>query len=176
MDDVDQMAWKGHIYRTLYGARVEGDTPTSCEETTYLQMPENYTIAPDEVSIVAHVIAAHRWDVYRVCLRTGCYGTKQSEASGEAGELLNSGQFWETDEGKYRVKEACAGESYHRLLLRQPCQAHGLAALHLPWDSVSVIQCLIALAKTMMRLLVGGLSGRLQEVWVCRWYWHHCIC
>ena len=124
---MDQVAWKGHIYRTLYGANVEGDTPTSCEETTYQQMPENYSIAPDEVSIVAHVIATHKWNVYRVCLATGCYGTKH----GEAGELLNSGQFWETDAGKYKVKDACAGQSYHRLLLRQECQASNLALLRL---------------------------------------------
>ena len=122
VDDVDQVAWKGHIYRTLYGAKVEGETPTSCEETSYQEMPENYSLAPDEVSIVSHVIAAHKWGIYRVCLETGCYGTKHAK-TGEVGEQLNNGQFWEMDAGKYKVKEACAGENYHRLLVRQQCQA-----------------------------------------------------
>lgn len=56
-------------------------------------MPENYSVAPDESIIVSHVIAAHKWNVYRVCLETNCYSTQHSKG----GELLNPGKFWETD-------------------------------------------------------------------------------
>ena len=107
------------IAQTLYGAAKNADGTSSTQEMTYAAMPAGYEIAPDDISGIArYVIAPYNWDIYRVCTRDTCYGTRYYGE--DAGSVKDSARKWETNgAGAYRIKSGEA--NWYRLLIRKAC-------------------------------------------------------
>ena len=119
-----QLVYDGYIYRTLSGAPVDGPTTDTTEEQTYMAMPAGYTVAPDDASVVANVIATHTWDAWRICTQTKTWsGLHYGGGAGlDRTEHPVLSPNWETDgQGQYRIIPGTP--AYTRLLIRTPCEA-----------------------------------------------------